>query len=95
MLHGVFFNARVSRRDHVVVFVVRAFRQEGGPRNPHEIIDHGFFALDALPRRHDARHARAARRSVRAARRSSRALVTSAAALMAAWRETRPDSEEP
>src|SRR4051812_25769297 len=29
VLHGVFFNARISRRDHVVVFVVREFTQEG------------------------------------------------------------------
>jgi 8-oxo-dGTP pyrophosphatase MutT (NUDIX family) len=49
VLHGVFFNGRVSRRDHVVVFVLRAFRQEGGPKHAHEIIDYGFFALDALP----------------------------------------------
>ena len=49
VLHGVFFNARVSRRDHVMVFVVRDFTQEGGPRHRHEIIDHGFFAPDALP----------------------------------------------
>jgi 8-oxo-dGTP pyrophosphatase MutT (NUDIX family) len=49
VLHGIFFNGRVSRRDHVTVFVVRAFAQEGGPLNPREIIDHGFFSLDALP----------------------------------------------
>jgi hypothetical protein len=48
-LHGIFFNARVSRRDHVAVFVVRDFSQEGGPRHPREIIGHGFFAPDALP----------------------------------------------
>ena len=48
-LHGVFFNARVSRRDHVAVFVVRDFTQDGGPRHRHEIIGHGFFARDALP----------------------------------------------
>lgn len=48
-LHGVFFNGRVSRRDHVAVFVIRAFRQDGGPRHAGEIIDHGFFARDALP----------------------------------------------
>ena len=29
-LHGIFFNDRASRRDHVAVFVVRAFRQVGG-----------------------------------------------------------------
>jgi len=49
VLHGVFFNSRISRRDHVVVFVVRAFRQEGKPRHVAEIVDYGFFALDALP----------------------------------------------
>lgn len=48
-LHGIFHNAHVSRRDHVAVFVVRAFRQEGGPRHVREIIGHGFFARDALP----------------------------------------------
>jgi 8-oxo-dGTP pyrophosphatase MutT (NUDIX family) len=49
VLHGVFFNVRVSRRDHIVVFVVRDFAQDGGPRHPREIVDHGFFAPDALP----------------------------------------------
>ena len=49
VLHGIFFNSRVSRRDHVALFVIRAFRQEGGPRNRQEIIDYGFFARDALP----------------------------------------------
>ena len=48
-LHGVFFNARASRRDHVTVFVVRDFVKQGGPRHPGEIVDHGFFAPDALP----------------------------------------------
>jgi len=47
--HGVFFNARVSRRDHVAVYVLRDFRQQGVPHNPREIIGHGFFARDALP----------------------------------------------
>ena len=28
-LHGVFFNSRVSRRDHVALFIVREFRQDG------------------------------------------------------------------
>jgi 8-oxo-dGTP pyrophosphatase MutT (NUDIX family) len=48
-LHGMFFNARVSRRDHVAVYVLRDFRQQGVPLNPREIIGHGFFARDALP----------------------------------------------
>jgi len=49
VLHGVFFNSHVSRRDHVALFVIRVFRQDGGPRHAGEIIDHGFFARDALP----------------------------------------------
>jgi 8-oxo-dGTP pyrophosphatase MutT (NUDIX family) len=48
VLHGVFFNKRVSRRDHVALFVVRDFRQ-GVPKPNHEIIAHGFFAPDGLP----------------------------------------------
>jgi 8-oxo-dGTP pyrophosphatase MutT (NUDIX family) len=48
-LHGVFFNSSASNRDHVAVFVVRDFRQEGGPLHPREITGHGFFAPDALP----------------------------------------------
>jgi 8-oxo-dGTP pyrophosphatase MutT (NUDIX family) len=48
-LHGVFFNTRVSRRDHVAVYVVRAFHQVTAPQPNREIIDHGFFPLDALP----------------------------------------------
>ena len=49
MLHGIFFNDRVSRRDHVAVFVVRDFRQTAEPVPTHEIVAHGFFALDELP----------------------------------------------
>jgi 8-oxo-dGTP pyrophosphatase MutT (NUDIX family) len=49
VLHGLYFNARVSRRDHVAVFVVRDFVQQGGPQHPREIIGHGFFSPDALP----------------------------------------------
>jgi ADP-ribose pyrophosphatase YjhB (NUDIX family) len=48
-LHGVFFNNRASRRDHVALFVVRAFRQWAAPVPDREIVGHGFFALDALP----------------------------------------------
>jgi 8-oxo-dGTP pyrophosphatase MutT (NUDIX family) len=49
VLHGIFFNARVSRRDHVALFIVREFRQDGPPVPNQEIIAHGFFARDALP----------------------------------------------
>jgi len=48
-LHGVFFNSRVSRRDHVAMFIVRDFQQIGPPVPDYEIIAHGFYALDALP----------------------------------------------
>ena len=49
MLHGVFFNDRVSRRDHVAVFILRDFRQTAAPKPNREIVAHGFFALDELP----------------------------------------------
>src|SRR4029450_6009282 len=48
-LHGIFFNNRASRRDHVALFVVRAFRQLAAPVPNGEIIAHGFFAADVLP----------------------------------------------
>ncbi|MFN3657284.1 MAG: NUDIX domain-containing protein [Pseudolabrys sp.] len=47
-LHGVYFNRRASRRDHVALFIVREFRQ-GKPVPNREIVAHGFFAPDALP----------------------------------------------
>ncbi len=48
-LHGVFFQPRVSQRDHIVCFIVRAFHQPAPPRPNHEITAHGFFAVDAMP----------------------------------------------
>jgi ADP-ribose pyrophosphatase YjhB (NUDIX family) len=48
-LYGIFFNQRASRRDHVALFIVREFRQDAPPRPNYEIIEHGFFAPDALP----------------------------------------------
>lgn len=48
-LHGVFFNHHVSRRDHVVVYLVREFSQLAKPQPNHEIIDCGFFDTSALP----------------------------------------------
>src|SRR6266403_2200646 len=39
-LHGIFFNERVSRRDHVAVFVVRDFRQTAPPVPGGEITAH-------------------------------------------------------
>jgi ADP-ribose pyrophosphatase YjhB (NUDIX family) len=49
LLHGVFFNQRASRRDHVALFIVREFRQDVMPAPNYEIIEHGFFSTDALP----------------------------------------------
>jgi ADP-ribose pyrophosphatase YjhB (NUDIX family) len=48
-LHGVFFNNRESRRDHVALYIVRDFVQEAQPVPDYEIIAHGFFVVDALP----------------------------------------------
>jgi 8-oxo-dGTP pyrophosphatase MutT (NUDIX family) len=48
-LHGVFFNAGLSRRDHVVVYVVRDFIQIEEKRPDREIAAAGFFSVDALP----------------------------------------------
>ena len=48
-LFAVYFNGKISRRDHVALFVVGDFRQPSPPRANAEIIDHGFFSLDALP----------------------------------------------
>jgi ADP-ribose pyrophosphatase YjhB (NUDIX family) len=48
-LYAVYFNKRISRRDHVALFIVRDFQQDGHPQPNHEIIAHSFFAPDALP----------------------------------------------
>jgi 8-oxo-dGTP pyrophosphatase MutT (NUDIX family) len=48
-LHGIFFNNRTSRRDHVALYIVRDFRQDSAPQPNYEIIEHGFFAPAALP----------------------------------------------
>ena len=49
VLHGLFFNRRASPRDHVLVYVARAF-DVLGPRAPdHEIAEAAFFPITALP----------------------------------------------
>jgi 8-oxo-dGTP pyrophosphatase MutT (NUDIX family) len=48
-LHAIYFNRRVSRRDHVALYIVRAFRQIGPPVPNAEIIAHGFFGTNELP----------------------------------------------
>lgn len=46
---AVYFNRRVSKRDHVALYVVRSFRQSAAPQPNHEIVAHGFFSPDQLP----------------------------------------------
>jgi 8-oxo-dGTP pyrophosphatase MutT (NUDIX family) len=48
-LHAIYFNRRVSRRDHVALYVVRSFRQTAPPQPNSEIVAHGFFAPQSLP----------------------------------------------
>ena len=49
VMHGVYFNASVSRRDHIALYVVREFCQEREPTPGREIVAHGFFARESLP----------------------------------------------
>ena len=49
VLHGLFLNGHVSRRDHVAVYVVRQFRQDRLPAPNYEIVDCGFYDAGALP----------------------------------------------
>ena len=49
LLHGLFLNSHVSRRDHVAVYVVRQFSQDRLPEANHEIVACGFFDAKTLP----------------------------------------------
>ena len=49
VLHGLFFNGHVSRRDHVAVYIVRQFRQDRPPEPNYEIVECGFYDAGALP----------------------------------------------
>jgi len=49
VLHGIFFNSHVSRRDHVAVYLIRHFRQDRLPEPNREIVACGFFEPGALP----------------------------------------------
>ncbi len=48
-LFGVYLNSHVSRRDHVAVYLVRQFRQDRLPEPNREIVETGFFEIQALP----------------------------------------------
>ncbi|KLK93290.1 DNA mismatch repair protein MutT [Microvirga vignae] len=49
VLAGVFFNHRISRRDHVLVYVIRRFTVLEEKKPDREIAEAGFFPLDQLP----------------------------------------------
>jgi ADP-ribose pyrophosphatase YjhB (NUDIX family) len=49
VLFGVFFNRKISRRDHVLVYVIRRFKVLEVKRPDREIAEAGFFPLDRLP----------------------------------------------
>jgi 8-oxo-dGTP pyrophosphatase MutT (NUDIX family) len=49
VLHGIFHQPSFSRRDHVLVYVARAFTWPGPHKPNREIAECAFFALDALP----------------------------------------------
>ena len=48
-LFGLYLNARLSRRNHVALYVIRDWRQPEPPRPNREIAEAGFFPLDDLP----------------------------------------------
>lgn len=48
VLQGIVHNRRVSRRDHVLIYVVRDFSVSARPPD-REIAEIGFFPLDDLP----------------------------------------------
>jgi ADP-ribose pyrophosphatase YjhB (NUDIX family) len=48
-LFHLYFNRRMSRRDHVALYVCKSFKQTA-PKSPdHEIAESGFFPLNSLP----------------------------------------------
>jgi len=49
VLHGLFFNAKPSRRDHVAVYVIRNFVVIGERPPDREIKEARFFPRSALP----------------------------------------------
>ena len=49
LLHAIYLNQQMSRRDHVALYVVRSFWQTAPPRRNSEIVAHGFFAMQDLP----------------------------------------------
>lgn len=48
-LKSLHFNGSASRRDHVALYLVTRFAQDGPKRPDREIAEGGFFPVDALP----------------------------------------------
>jgi ADP-ribose pyrophosphatase YjhB (NUDIX family) len=48
-LHGLFFQPKVLRRDHVAVYLVRGFQWLGERAPDREIIEARFFPRETLP----------------------------------------------
>lgn len=48
-LFGFYFNKRISRRDHVALYVLENVEQTAPRRPDREIAESGFFVPDALP----------------------------------------------
>jgi ADP-ribose pyrophosphatase YjhB (NUDIX family) len=49
VLHGLFLNSHISRRDHVAVYLIKHFQQDRPPEPNREIVACGFFETSALP----------------------------------------------
>ncbi len=74
-LHGIFFNRRVSKRDHVAVYVVQDFEQAGPYKANREITRRVFLCAGCAAERYHCRHACPHRRGD-GRRAGERALVT-------------------
>ncbi len=48
-LFAMYFNKRMSKRDHVALYVCPEFRQTSVKLPDHEIAESGFFPIDQLP----------------------------------------------
>ena len=48
-LFGIYFNRKISRRDHVALYIVRDFVVDAVKKADMEIAEARFFPLDALP----------------------------------------------
>ncbi|MBZ9848600.1 NUDIX domain-containing protein [Mesorhizobium sp. CA14] len=49
VLKSMHFNRRPSKRDHVGLYLIEAFRQTAPKLPDHEIAETGFFPIDRLP----------------------------------------------